>query len=30
MIANTGRSSVMLTIRRTPIPEKTTFAGDDI
>jgi hypothetical protein len=30
MIANTGRSGMVLTIRRTPIPEKTIFAGDHI
>ena len=28
MIASTERSKMMLTKRRTPIPEKTTFAGE--
>ena len=30
IIARTERSRMMLTERRTPIPEKTTFAGEDI
>jgi hypothetical protein len=30
MIADSGRSRTMLTERSTPIPEKTTFAGDNI